>query len=209
MAGMLTVLARDDVTVPALRRIYDAYGAQAGFAAELISAARLLDAEIAWRAYWLLSHCAREHRLTDAELRRIAGIADEATHWISRARLCQLFAATGCPPEARAQLFPFLQRCCDDRLIVLRAWALSALYQFRDDPDYAAEIRGLVKNAKLDPGKAMQARLRRLGILPYFRAAMGRESPNARTPKAKESLKGRKTQKIFRELRKSARTSLR
>jgi len=77
--------------------------------------------------------------------------------------VCQLFSRCACPVSRREDVFPFLQDCLHDRRVIVRAWALTALWQFRDDQRFRAKILAARREAEEDAGKAMVARLRRLG----------------------------------------------
>lgn len=162
MSSLGTLLASDALDVAALERLYAAYREAPDFAADAIRAMRVLDESDAWRAVWLLHRRARDGGLAAAEVSRVIGCADEVTHWIARLNLCQLLATTGCPPEARAAAFSFLSDCFADRRVVVRAWAVSALARFKNDPAFAEPVAAMLRQAKADRRKSMQARLRHL-----------------------------------------------
>lgn len=164
MGPLIESLGREHLPVAALRAIHAQWRARPEFASQLISALGQLDPAVACRAVWLLRRQAAESPLRESELARIVELVDGSEHWIYRLTLCQLFAATGCPPASRDDLFPFLQRCFADRRVIIRAWALTAMLRFRDDPAYRRAIRQCERQAQRDPGKAMQARLRQLAL---------------------------------------------
>jgi hypothetical protein len=162
---LFNLLSKDDVDVPTLTRIYAGMENASEFLADAIRALHHLDDEQAWRALWLLRRCAEDNdnRLDEDSLIRISDRAGELRHWIARLNLCQLFAATGCPPAVRETLFPVLAACFDDRRVIVKAWAISALNTFARDPNYRDQIAGMLREAKRNPAKSMQARLRHLG----------------------------------------------
>ncbi|MFO1450186.1 MAG: hypothetical protein U1F61_18650 [Opitutaceae bacterium] len=161
---MLEKLTSRDLDVAALEALYQHLGPQAGFAAEAISALRQLDAQVIWRAAWLLRRHAREHRFTPDQLIVLGEEAQRIEPWLARLNLCQLFARTGCPLEAKDAIAPFLQECARDRRALVRAWALSALFTLREDPELGAAIVRQLAAARRDPAKSVQARLRQLAI---------------------------------------------
>ena len=162
MNRLLQTLARDEMRVPTLRRLYPELCEQSWFVHDAIAAMEQLDAEVAWRAAWLLQRAAREQRLDDNAVARIATAADGLTHWAARLIVCQLLAATGCPASARDAASDFLVAMFDDDRAITRAWALSAMARLTDDPEYAAVYRSMWQRCQSDPSKAMQARLRQL-----------------------------------------------
>lgn len=162
MHPLLHELGRERLSIAALARLHARSGTQPGFVAAAISALGQLDSEIAYQAVWLLRKAAAESRLSEADLARIVELVDASPHWIYRLTMCQLFAETGCPAALRDQLFPFLRQCFTDRRVIIRAWALTAMMWFADDPAYRREIRQNLRTAGRDSAKSMQARLRDL-----------------------------------------------
>jgi hypothetical protein len=166
MNSLPSLLAKDSVKVAHLERIYAAQGSSQGFASDAISAMQQLDSDVAWRAIWLLKRLARDHRLTEGDVVRIAQCAEEMPHWAARVNLCQLLAATGCPESAREALYPYLIECFSNRRPMIRAWALSVLVGFQADEKYRKPVSALLRQARADHAGSVQARLRRLGIKP-------------------------------------------
>lgn len=164
MNRLLGLLSKDAIKVGDLQRIYATHGASEDFAANAISAMRQLDANVAWRAVWLLKRLAVEHRLGDAEVARIAQYAEEMTDWASRLNLCQLLAATGCPASSREALFPYLVECFANRRPMIRAWAISVLVGFQAEKSYRKSVRAMLRKAQADPAGSIQARLRLLKL---------------------------------------------
>ena len=151
-----------------LERIYAGHGATQGFAADAISAMRQLDANIAWRAIWLLKRLAVDRRLGDTDLVRVTQCAEEMTDWAARLNLCQLLATTGCPASAREALYPYLVECFANRRPMIRAWAISALVGFQADERYRKSVRAMLREAQADSAGSIRARLRRLGEKKMF-----------------------------------------
>lgn len=164
MTDLLSLLSRDSIRVAHLERIYAAQGMSEGFAAEAIRAMRQLDAELAWRAVWLLKRLAVDGQLGDADLARIAECAEEMSDWASRLNLCQLLAATGCPPASREVLYPYLVECFANRRPMIRAWAISVLVGFQPEKKYRRAVQAMLREAQADSAGSVQARLRRLGL---------------------------------------------
>ncbi len=162
MSGLFSLLSTEALDVAALERIYRVYGQHPMFVADAISAMRQLDPDRAFRAAWLLCRRSRDTEFDEPTLARIATCAEEMDHWISRLTLCQFFSRTGCPPAVRESLYPFLADCFNDRRVIIRAWALSALVPFADEPKYRPQVKKMMLEAQKDPSKAMQARLRHL-----------------------------------------------
>ncbi len=162
MSQLEALLNRRQIRVRELEAIYAQGAADPGFVDQAITAARHLDPAPAGHAVWLLSRAGRAGRVNAAHLRRLAASADELTSWVSRLCLSQLLAVTGCPPDLRRSFHPFLTDCTTDRRPIVRAWALSALATYADDPEYAAEISTLLRQAAKDPAPSMRARLKHL-----------------------------------------------
>lgn len=162
MHSLLPLLAKENVKIANLERIYAAHGGQPGFADAALSAMRLLDPELAWRAVWLLKQLALDGKLGATELERLARSADELTHWASQLDLCQLFARTGVPSSVRELTYPFFLECTSNKRVIIRAWAISVLVTFCDDPKYRKSVAALLREAKKDAAPSMIARLRHL-----------------------------------------------
>jgi len=163
MNSLLGLLSRDSIKVAHLERIYAAHGASQGFAADAISAMRGLDAEMAWRAIWLVKRLAVDRRLGGTDLVRAIQCAEEMTDWAARLNLCQLLATTGCPESTREALYPYLTECFANRRPMIRAWAISALVGFQADERYRKPVQAMLRAAQADSAGSIQARLRRLG----------------------------------------------
>ena len=162
MSYLFTLLSKERVTVAHLESIYNEYGRSPGFSVDALAAMRQLDPELAWRAAWLLCRCARDKKLGEAIQVSIVASAEEMTLWIARLILCQLFSHTGPPITNRDATHSFLADCFSDRRVIVRAWAITALARFRDDPKYQKTIASMIRTARRDPRKSMQARLRHL-----------------------------------------------
>jgi len=163
MNGLLSLLSKDSIKVAHLERIYAGHGASQGFAADSISAMRQLDADMAWRAIWLLKRLAVDRRLGVTDLVRVTQCAEEMTDWAARLNLCQLLATTGCPASVRAALYPYLVECFANRRPMIRAWAISVLVGFQGDARYRKSVQAMLREARADSAGSIQARLRRLG----------------------------------------------
>ena len=146
----------------ALERIYLGYRESPAFEPDVIFAMRQLDSELAWRAVWLLRRRARDQGLEEHTLLRMVAIADEMTHWIARLILCQILMIAGCPGSVRDPAYQYLVECFRDRRAIVRAWAISALAAFRDEPRYRRQVLSMMKEARRDGAKSMRARLRHL-----------------------------------------------
>lgn len=162
MNNLLDLLTKESVKVAALERIYANHHEDPEFASGAISAMRQLDTDIAWRAAWLLKRHALDRKLSEADLERLALCAEEMTHWASRLVLCQLFAVTGCPSSVRDAVYPYFVECFANRRPMIRAWAISVLSEFQDDPKYRKRVAAMLLAAKADPAGSVIARLRRL-----------------------------------------------
>ena len=163
MSSLLSLLSRDSIKVAQLESIYAGHGACPGFAADAISAMRLLDADRAWRAIWLLKRLAVDRRLGVTDLVRVTQCAEEMTDWAARLNLCQLLATTGCPASVRAALYPYLVECFANRRPMIRAWAISVLVGFQRDARYRKSVQAMLREARADAAGSIQARLRCLG----------------------------------------------
>jgi hypothetical protein len=161
MDCLLPLLHKETLTVGALEKIYASHGAREGFVREVLRSLDLLQPETTWRALWLLLASARDGRIASDDLVQLSETPGDMTHWLSRLTFCQLLATTGCPPPARDDVFPILSECFEDRRVIVRAWAISALVHF-DDPQFRKPIATMRHAAQKDSAKSMQARLRKL-----------------------------------------------
>lgn len=162
MNPLFLLLARDSLKVSQLEQIYLACREKPDLAANAISAMRQLDSDLAWRAVWVLKQLARDHKLSESDLTRLALCADEVSHWAARLNLCQLFGHTGCPVEARETLFPYLVESFMNRRVIIRAWAITVLVGFREEEKFRSRIDAMLRQARADPNASMKARLRNL-----------------------------------------------
>jgi hypothetical protein len=130
---------------------------------------RLLDRteeEHGWRVLWLIKRLATDAELAEEVLGELAERAPGFREWRARLTLCQIFGATACPSAARAALVPWLRDVCfRDRRVIVRAWAVSALWQIRHDPRYRREVEKISTKAAAETAPSMRARLRRLGAI--------------------------------------------
>ncbi|HEY5551481.1 MAG TPA: hypothetical protein VIK52_06320 [Opitutaceae bacterium] len=152
----------DDTGVRALRIRYEQSRLVPGFFAEVATALELLDGDASWRAVWFLRQAADECLLSEADIKKVPRNVEASRHWAARLLLCQIFAQVECPESERETVFEFLVKCFADRRVIIRAWALSAMWPLRRDPRFRNEVQRCMRAARKDPGKAMQARLRHL-----------------------------------------------
>lgn len=162
MGSLGDLIGRDGLRVADLEQIYAASRDPRRLVVEAISAMRHLDSDVAWRAVWILKRSACDRKLNAEDVVRTASYAEELPHWASRLNLCQLFAATGCPEEARENLFPYLVECFEDRPPMIRAWAISVLVEFEGDARFQETIDACLAEARGDSAGSIQSRLRRL-----------------------------------------------
>lgn len=162
MSVLLGYLGRERVSAAQLERLYEQGKARPGFATEVVAALAQLDPDIAHRAVWLLRKLAGETRLDDAAMRRVVEYIDASGHWIFRLTLCQLFAETDCPRDVADDVRAFLRKNVEDRRVIIRAWALTALMRMPRELVSESERQQLWRAAERDPAKSMQARLRLL-----------------------------------------------
>lgn len=162
MNSLVDQIGRDGLKVAGLEQIYSSSRDPRRLVVEAISALRHLDPDVAWRAVWILKRSACDRRLSADDVIRIASSAEELPHWASRLNLCQLFAATGCPKEARGILFPYLVECFANRRPMIRAWAISVLVGFEGDSRFQETIDACLQEARKDTAGSIQSRLRRL-----------------------------------------------
>ncbi len=157
-------IARERIRVREMEQIYAQFGSHASLFSWAAAAFEFLEPDQMWRGLWLLRRLARTRKFSESEMTILAGKADLATHWTARLYLCQLLAITGVPESARDDFFPFLRQSFADRRQIIRAWAISALVTFKEDARFRSGIAGLLRQARRENGKAMQARLRQLGL---------------------------------------------
>ena len=162
MSNLLQILSSKCLSVPELEELYAVYGQESWFIGETVRALRVLDPERAPGAVWLLAQAAKENRLEAPVLKKLVELSAELTHWTSRLVLCQLFARARCPEDSSDELFAFLEECFQDRRVIVRAWAVSAMMPLSSDPRFKRQIAAHLRNAKADPAKSMRARMRHL-----------------------------------------------
>jgi len=162
MDNLPSLLGKDTVKVAHLERIYAASSSSQSFVADVISAMRQLDSDVAWRAVWLLKRHARKRKLLEGDLVRLAQCAEEMPHWASRLNLCQLFGTTGCPISAREALYPYLVESFANQRPMIRAWAISVLVDFQTDEKYRTPVAAMLREARNDTAGSIVARLRQM-----------------------------------------------
>ena len=167
MQDLFPLLSRDGVAVPALRQIHAASHGDPRYVDAVLSALRHLDPGQSHRAGWLLLAAAREGLVQPNHIPKLAALADETSDWATRAYLIHVFALVDVPEPLRPAVIPFLEECAADRHGILRVWALTAVLRWKGDARYANFTKELIADAKADPQKAVQARLRQVGIIPY------------------------------------------
>ena len=157
-------IARERVQIAELEQIYFRFGSDPRLFSWVIPTLEELEPDCVWRGIWLLRRLAKVRAFSERELAVLASKADIAEHWTARLNLCQMLAITGVPASVRDELFPFLRESFADRRQIIRAWAISALVIFRQDERFRSEIARMLRSARRESGKAMQARLRRLEV---------------------------------------------
>lgn len=164
MDSLLHLLNAPRFRVRDLDAIYRQRGDAVGFAAHLVNLPEQLDDEATPAATWLLLRAARAGHLDDLQVGRLLEWVDRSSPWVVRLNVCQILAITGCPRDARAHASDFLEHACKDARVIIRAWAISALSRFGNDPRHRAVFQRRLKVAQADSRKSMQARLRALGL---------------------------------------------
>lgn len=162
MNGWQSAASGESVKVADLGRIYRQNRSRSDFPEEVTSLLEQLDTDIAWRALWLMCRLADEGALGRREQERLVECVDASRHWAWRLLVCQLLARITCLADLRDDLFPFLLDCFRDRRPIVRAWALTAMWRFREDERYRTEILRCMRDARKDTAKAMIARVRLL-----------------------------------------------
>jgi hypothetical protein len=160
MRALENVLLSPEAKVHDLERLYSSERHRAEFLEHAVRLIEVMEAEDAWRVLWLLRRAAEDGELPQRDLGRVLQNLGLTRHWTWRLVACQLLAAVDCPRAEREYVADFLFECFEDRRVIVRAWALSALWR-----GWAGEerTRDCMKTARRDPAKAMQARLRQLG----------------------------------------------
>lgn len=164
MNPLVEQLAKESLSVAALASHYKSWRSNERLVDQALAVVDQLEPKAVTRALWIVHKSGNDFGLNGGQLKRLSEIADSADHWVARLLLCQIFATHVCPAGSREDVFPFLEKCFADRRVIIRAWAISALYPFRTDPIYKHEICMMLKIARKDQRKSMQARLRRLGL---------------------------------------------
>ncbi|MFM7180448.1 MAG: hypothetical protein ACKO2G_03165 [Verrucomicrobiales bacterium] len=147
--------------VPELKAIWLARRGKP-FLREVVRALDGLDEDSAWRALWLIKRQAMESPLEKALLIDLAKRSPGFREWRARLTLCQLFSITGYPSPSREILVPWLEQCFLDRRVIVRAWAVSALWHLREDRPHRHVWEKCFAQASTEDAPSMRARLRRL-----------------------------------------------
>ncbi len=162
MSILTEVLARDDVTVADLERVYQKICDDPHWQRDALESLSALDEEQVHRALWLLHRRQVDQPLPLAAVEQVIEATAGARHWLVRLQVGQILALAGIPERMLEPAFDYLRECFSDRRVIVRAWALSALYPLRHDRRFSGEVRRMITAARRDPGKSMQARLRHL-----------------------------------------------
>lgn len=119
---------------------------------------------------WMLRRWLKEGGQPSAEAWSVVfdGLGDVRSH-LARLTLCQLWVEQSEQAErAVAEVADFLRRGLDDPKATVRICSLNALWLLAQrHPEFRAEVSAAVRRAKRDPEPCVQARLRRLGLMPY------------------------------------------
>lgn len=173
-------ITREHVRISELEMIFSKFGTNPKLFSWVLSVLEILEPEQVWRGVGLLRILARTRSLSEQELAALAEKAELAEHWVARLNLCQLLSITGVPASVRDDFFPFLRESFADRRQIVRAWAISALLTFGQDARFRSEIAEMLRKARRESGKAMQARLRQLKVI---RRAETRKVPGSSATK--------------------------
>ena len=119
---------------------------------------------------WLLRRWLKEGGQPSAEAWSVVfdGLNDVRSH-LARLTLCQMWVEQSEQAEAAVEtVASFLRRGLDDPKATVRICSLNALWLLAQrHPEYRAEVNAAVRRAKRDPVPSVQARLRRMGLVPY------------------------------------------
>lgn len=157
--------AEPRMTVARLRQVQQRECGRPGFSRQLAEAVASGSPQLERNGAWLLRRLAdTTGSLAAADWELIvdglAGVRD----WVARVELCRLLAGH---PELLAatpgEMAAFLRDCADDPKPFVRAWGLTAFHVLgQRQAAYRAEARRRLAQARRDPAKSVQARLRRL-----------------------------------------------
>ncbi len=170
MNALEDILLSSETKVNDLERLYSVDRHRQGFLEQAVKLTEVMEEEQAWRALWLLRRAAEDGALPQRDLIRVVENLGLTRHWTWRLVACQLLAAVDCPRAERDSVADFLSECFEDRRVIVRAWALSALCRGWSEDE---RTKRCMAAARRDPAKAMQARLRHLGR-PGLRSARKR-----------------------------------
>ncbi|MCR6656429.1 MAG: hypothetical protein NVV63_11580 [Opitutus sp.] len=162
MSVLREVLSREEVAIADLEQVYQKICDDPHWTRDALEALSTLDEEHVGRPLWLLRRAQDDCPLPPETVARIVEATAGARHWLVRLQVGQLLAAAGIPERVQEEAFDYLRECFADRRVIVRAWALSALYPMRHDERFAGEVKRMLAVARRDPAKSMQARLRHL-----------------------------------------------
>lgn len=163
MNALIDHLSGKALRVADLEAVYLAYSDRLEFVGWAIAALDHLDPPEMGHSLWLLRRAARANRaFSDDDIRRLLAISDGLRHWVARVSFCQMMAAIKVPQSLVGEFFLAIEPFTSDRLPIVRAWAISALYPLRNDLSVGSKVRKLITGLKKEKSKAMQARFRRL-----------------------------------------------
>ena len=163
MNALVDRLSGETLRVVDLEAVYLAHSDRLNFVHSAIAALDHLDSERMWYSFWLLRKAARAHStFCDDDVRRLLAMSEGLHHWAARVSFCQMMAAIQVSQWLQEEFFLAIEPFTLDRLPIVRAWAISALYPLRNDLSVGGKIRKSIARLKKEKSKAMQARFRRL-----------------------------------------------
>lgn len=169
-AGFAGVLLDDLETVPALTvaqlaALHRRHGGDRNYPRTIAEAVASGSPELERAGAWLLRRAVAERGGYPAEdwLVVVDGLRGVRS-WAGRLILCQLFSERPALMDAAPdEIAGFLGDCAADAKPTVRAWSVNALHELaRRHGAFRGEARRLVAEARKDPAKCVQARLRHL-----------------------------------------------
>jgi hypothetical protein len=157
-------------SVPQMRRWHERNRGHPRYALTLAEGIVSGSARLELAGAWLLRRWLKEGGQPTAEAWTIIidGLDGVRSH-LARLTLCQLWVEQPHQMERAVQeVAAFLRRGLDDPKGTVRICSLNALWLLAQrHPEFRPEVSAAVRRAKRDREPCVQARLRRLGLVPY------------------------------------------
>ncbi|MEM7131988.1 MAG: hypothetical protein AAF702_37100 [Chloroflexota bacterium] len=152
----------DGKSTDKLHSVYEIYGQEPGFSAELIV---LLTQESHQKgATWLLKkHFESGSEIEAAQVERVYESLPTFKHWETKLHILQCISYMPISHDGKNHVEAFLQECLTEKNKFVRAWAYNGFYELAvQHAEYQDEVGELLDKAMIDEAASVRARIRQI-----------------------------------------------